>query len=160
MNKYLLMSAAAAIAATAGTNVATAATTVHFHSAGGATYCDYLVINNSGGGLYAAVHHGGVTCVSTSLQNDAGVKDKKGKVPGGGGSTQFADTTIARADGLWDGLDFDLGKFTTGAWALILNTNGTTAFVLNGGSQSAKVKPGAKLTKSTASDIIKALRAK
>jgi hypothetical protein len=155
MNKYLLMCAAASLAATAGSGVAAAATTVHFFG-GGTNFCDYFVINNSGGGLYAAVHYGGVTCGPTSAQYDAGARDKKGKVPSGG-SVQFADTTIAKADGLWDGLDFDLGTpFGAAKWAIIVNTNGVTAFVLNSGYQSTKVGPSSG--KSTLSDAIKALR--
>jgi hypothetical protein len=61
-----------------------------------------------GGGLYAAVHHGGVACATTDVQYDAGVKDQKGKVPAGG-TVQFADTTLAKAGAGYIGLDVDLG---------------------------------------------------
>jgi len=158
MNKYLLMCSAAVLVAKAGSGVALASTTVHFHSSSGASQCDYFVITNSGGGLFAAVHHGGVTCASTSVQNDAGVLDKKGKIPGKGGSVQFADTTLAKAIGQWVGLDFVLAfPFRTGApFAVIGSENGTSAMVFENGIQYAgKVNPGTK--KSVLHDAIAAL---
>jgi hypothetical protein len=140
MNKYLLMSAAAVMAATGGSTVAQAhAKTVHFtHS--GVSYCDYFVITKGTGGLYAAVHHGGVSCATTSLQNDAGVDVKK--------TIQFADTTFAKAGIGYDGLDFDLtSNLGKGTWEIVASTNGTTAIILNsGGQKPMKTKPGAKET--------------
>ena len=105
------------------------------------------------------MHHGGVTCASTSVQYDAGVLDKKGKIPGDNGSVQFADTTLAKAEGFYAGLDFDLQSpfgIRTSKWALIAATNGVTAFVVDHGYQEPGTpKRGAK--KSVLHDAIVAL---
>jgi len=148
MNKYLLMCAAAAMAAAASGQVARASVTVHLATGGGGTnFCSYFVITSGGGGLYAAKHVGGVTCAPTSVVYDAGVRDQKGEVPGGG-SVQFADDTFAKAGLAFDGLDFDLGlPFGSARWAVVMSENGTSAFVLNSGYQMpGGPKPGAKKT--------------
>jgi hypothetical protein len=156
MNKYLRMCAAATIATSAGSGVVRASTTVYF--SGQHYFCDDFVITKSAGGLYAAVHHGGVTCAPTTYQNDAGVKTAKTKGPVAGTAVQFADTTFAKAGAGYDGVDFDLGlPFGSAAWAILVNETGTSTFVVNSGHQSlAKVGPNSGI--STLSDAIKALR--
>jgi hypothetical protein len=161
MNKYLLMCSAAVLTARLGSGGALACTTVHFHSALAGDYCDYFKITKNVGGLYAAVHVGAVTCATTSLQYDAGVKDRKAKVPGGG-SVQFADTSLAKAGEGWIGLDWDLGTpFCSSPYAVIASENGTSALVVNSGFQLDRVRPGAKaLKKSVLHDAIVALALK
>src|ERR1700689_5448797 len=99
MNKYLLMSATAALAATAGSGVAQASTTVHLNS-----YCDYFVFTNAGGGLWAAKHVGAIACATNTFDEDAGVQGpKKSKVPGKKGGKGTANMADAIFDALGDG---------------------------------------------------------
>jgi|SRR5215469_4430753 len=153
MNKYLLMSAAAAMAATAGGSVAQAST-IHF-TRSGVTYCDYFTVNHTGG-IYAAVHHA-PNCGSSAI-NDVGAIGKKMK-GGVGHGVQFADVTWQYLGIASDALDFEVGApLGSGHWNILVNTNGNTGLVLNsGGEKPNKVKPGAKL--STLSKAIAAFKA-
>jgi len=154
MNKYLLMRAAAVMAAMASSGVAQANTTVHFKSSGGNSYCDYLVISPGAGGLYAAVHVGAVNCAGSSLEYDAGVKGKKDKLLHDT-SVQLADTSLAKAGTGWEGLVFDLG-FPLGSGPFCIITGGTSRNVSCG--TQAPGKPGAKAKSSALSQAIGELR--
>ena len=152
MNRYLLLCAASALGAMSA-RPAVASTTVHLGS-----NCDYFVMYHSGGNYWAAVHHGGVSCASTSLQNDPGVYGKGGKTPKKvKGTVQFADSLLANK-GYSGGLDYEFSYpfGAGGSWAIIATTNGTTAFILNSGKQTAKAYPGAR--KSSLSDAIALLK--
>lgn len=164
MNKYLLLSAAATMAATVGgTGAAQASTTVHLGTAGTGTYCDYFVITKGTSPLNAAKHIGATGC-GTTVNNDAGLKLKGKKVTGGkGGQYVFADTVLQQIFGTHDGslwpFSSPLAPDATGAtWAIVATTNGTTSFVLNSGPQTNRLHPGKALHKSAIADAIKALR--
>ena len=155
MNKYLLLTAAGAMAATSG--VAQASTTVHLNS-----YCDYFVISNTGGGLLAAKHMGALSCSSATYDVDAGIGPLKGKNPVSPKSKKgvdvFGDVILDRVGysnnaTAWG---FSTPFSTTGTWVIVYTTNGSTAAVLNSGNQSKH--QGMKSGKSAISDFIKAMR--
>jgi hypothetical protein len=173
MNKYLLMSAAAALAATAGTTVANASTTVGF-SKDGEVYCNYMVLsgpdNPSTGAIFAGQDIGDAEC-GTSVFNDAGVYDKKATVVTPGkvkslkpGVVQFADVSWYVAekgtDLQYDGLDFEFSyPFGPGGkWAIVASEEGVTAEVLNYGKQIAHDDRRPNSGKSVISDAIQALK--
>ncbi|HEX4159484.1 MAG TPA: hypothetical protein VHY79_13495 [Rhizomicrobium sp.] len=159
MNKYLLMSAAATVAATMS-GVAQAATTVNLNS-----FCDYFVINNTNGSLVAAQHVGAAFCSSTRL-NDPGLYHKKEGVPGHAGkkaksgAVVFGDTTWAYAGvSIDDALDFVLGTpyGSSSEWAILVNSSGSSTYVLNQG-QEDHVLPGRPNShKSSIADALKAI---
>jgi hypothetical protein len=138
MNKYLLLTAAAATAVTTGAGVAQATTTVHLNS-----YCDYFRINANSGGLLAAQHVGAVSCSTATWNNDAGVGPyKKGTVPKKpkSGVVVFADVTLDRVGFANNGSAwvFSTPFGTTGTWAIVATESSTasTVLVLNSGNQS------------------------
>ena len=157
MNKYLLMSAAAAFAATTTGGVAQAAT-VHLGTSGTGSYCDYFIITNNAGGLVAGKHVGGLSCGS-SVFNDPAYKAGKGAAPFGvkTHTLGFADTVFALAGLSYDGLDFvfstPLNPDSGGVWAILANTTGNTTYILNHGVTTSKVKPGAHHESSVAHAI-------
>jgi hypothetical protein len=159
MNKYLLMSAVAATAVTAGSGVAQAATTVHLNS-----YCDYFVMYDVGQGLWAAKHIGALSCNSNTYDAAVGI-GMKGKVPG---AAKIKRGLVALAEGCSNEScdnSFEASEwvFSTplgpkGSWALIVTFTGSTAFVANSGLQGAKATPG--VHKTAVADAIKTLRSK
>lgn len=165
MYKYLLMSAAAAMAATiGGSDAAQASTTVFLGTSGGGSFCDYFVVAKGSSPLYAAAHYGSLSCGSQAV-HDPGVK-VKGKFPSTlakGGEIPFADTTLEDIGYTHDAAIYDLtwppSPDGTGQWAILFTTNGNSTFILNNGPQTIR-KKGHALNKSSLADAIVALRAR
>ena len=156
MNKYLLMSAAAALATSAAGTAQAKSYSVHFGTADGGSYCDGE-IGTSTGNVYAGTHH--FTACGSSYTNLAteGLSGKIGTVPGDKKSSSkavlFSDDTYAYLYHENYSIDFELSSpIKAGkAWALWVNFFGSSSFVGNEGvllaGQYAKV-PGKKAEKS------------
>ncbi|HEX4159481.1 MAG TPA: hypothetical protein VHY79_13480 [Rhizomicrobium sp.] len=159
MNKYLLMSAAAAMVTIVGSGVAQAATTVHLDD-----YCDYFVINTTNGNLVAAQHVGAWQCGSSAL-NDPGLYQKKEAVPGylgkkaKSGAVVFGDNSLISFYPIADGLLFVLGTpyGSSSEWAILANTAGGSTFVWGEGQEDLRLRAGPNNHKSALAEAIKAL---
>jgi hypothetical protein len=159
MNKYLLMSAAAAVAAVAtGSGVAQAATTVHLGS-----FCDYFVMYNSGGGLWAGKHIGAENCGNSYLE-DVGMW-MKGTVPGAGkvkkGIVELAEAEGSEFCGVY-GISCAVEWVVStpfgpdGTWAFLVTFSGSTALVGNSGTQATLPGNG----KTAIAETVRTMRAK
>jgi hypothetical protein len=153
MNKYLLMSAAAALATSAAGTAQASSYSVHFGTADGGSYCDGE-IGTATGNVYAGTHH--FTACGTTFTNlvTEGLSGKIGTVPGKSKkAVLFSDDTYAYNYHENYAIDFELSSPIKAGkdWALWVNFFGSSSFVGNEGvllaGQYAKV-PGKKAEKS------------
>ncbi|HEX4159482.1 MAG TPA: hypothetical protein VHY79_13485 [Rhizomicrobium sp.] len=150
MNKYLLMSAAAAMAVTAATGSAQAGagmTTIGFTG-----YCDYFVVHWNGKGIYTAQHVGYSQCGSSVL-HDMGIgpknpRKKKGTADIVDGSLQQQDVDLL--------YEFSTPFKDGGTYTLWASTNGGSAFILGQGNYMLGKEHGSN---TMISDAINALLA-
>lgn len=168
VNKYLMMSAAAALATTAaGTGATTAASySVHYGTSSGASYCDGL-IGNSVSVEFVAKHTYTHCGYSHNIQ-DIGLAEKQKGDPVGKKNVVFSDQTFAFFYGNENyAILFDIQNPIQAGnkWDLWVYPSGSAAsgFVANGGillpGQFAKHRPGHK-SPNTVSKLLESMKAK
>jgi hypothetical protein len=139
MNKYLMMSAAAALVSTA----AQAGTAVHswtFGTAGGGSYCDGGTLYTNGSSVWAWRHTNNNCASGVSTGNG-----RTGKLNGFGKGADMSDNLIAKNYlSYFETINFLLPKKIAQGkhWELDVAFTGTTAFTGNSGVL-INVSPGA-----------------
>jgi hypothetical protein len=160
MNKYLLLSAAAALATTAAGSAQAGSYSVHFLSTGGGSYCDGEIGTSNFSSNAAVGYHVYTHCSSADPNlvtvglGEKGATPKKGKKKG---HIDFSDITFGYLYAENAGILFDLASPVQagGNWDLWVAFSGSSAFLGNEGvlaaGQFAKHNGGAQ--KSTVSAI-------
>ena len=166
MNKYLMMSAAAALAATAAGTAEAGTYSVHFGTSGGVSYCDGL-LGTSNGPVFAG-RHMYQNCNSPVTTNlfILGLREKLKGDPVGKHNVNFSDDSLAWYYHENFALSFDIQTpiVAGNKWDEWLNTTGSTAYiadsgVLLAGQYAKQIPPGLKGI-STLSKVIAALQLK
>jgi hypothetical protein len=160
MNKYLMLSAAAVLAGTAGANAGTHSFT--FATAGGTAYCDGGTVATGvdggalGGGVRAWVHSNN-NCASGTSQG----LGLLGKINTLGKTAVMSDTLEGKNYGSFtEQLSFTLPKkiHSGAAWTLWIGLSGFTAFEGNSGEliNTTPARKGAVSTASVVKGLIQA----
>ncbi len=163
MNKYLMMSAAAALAVSAAGEADAGTSSVHFGTASGGSYCDGLILHHSGH-LYVGLHvytH----CSSTDANLPVlGLGEMWKQDPVGAKNVNLADLTFAYNyhDAYACTYDLEIPVKAGGKWALWCTLNGESGFLVNDGillaGQYAE-RQGVK-AESTAARVAQTLKAR
>ena len=156
MNKYLLMSAAAAMATTAAGSAQAGSYSVHFQGNDGTSYCDGEIGTSNYASNFSVGQHHYTDCSSADpnlvtlgfdTKGDKEIPKKKK-----GGTISYSDITFALLYGENDGIMFQLQSPVAagGKWDLWVAFSSTSTFLGNEGilasGQYAKQKPGAHLS--------------
>ncbi|HEY5046998.1 MAG TPA: hypothetical protein VII49_03130 [Rhizomicrobium sp.] len=159
MNKYLSMSAAAALATTAAGSAEAGTYSVHF--GGGASYCDGI-IGTSNGAVFAGRHIYTHCGSGTNLRIEGLMEKLKGD-PVGKHNVNFSDDSLAFNYHENYAISFDIQTpiVAGNKWDAWINNMGSTAYIANSGvllaGQYAKMVPHGQKGISTLSKVIAAL---
>ena len=165
MNKYLMLSAAAALVGTAGSaNAGSLINTFQFGTAGGGSYCDGGAAFTSGGGLRSWIHTNN-NCGGATSQGQ-GLVGKLSEV--GFKGADMSDMLFCKNYGFSacnTYVNFQLSKKINNGnpWTLTIGFGGTTSFVANSGvyinvGHAGKAKGGSKSATSNLKQLIQVHR--
>jgi hypothetical protein len=149
MNKYLLLSAAAALASTSA-NAGTAVKSFQFGTASGGSYCDGGTLYTSGSSVWSW-QHTNANCYGF-VSYGQGLKGTQAGVKG----ADMSDTFFGAAYGIFsEYVSFMLPKKIKNGeqWQVWLGINGTTSFLANAGPLINVSKNTAHVTKSKTSTM-------
>ena len=163
MNKYLMMSAAAALATMAAGTAEAGTYSVHFATPAGASYCDGI-IGTSNGAVFAGWHiyQHCTSAHATNLRIEGLMEKLKGD-PVGKHNVNFSDDSLAFNYHENYAISFDIQTpiVAGNKWDAWINNMGSTAYIANSGvllaGQYAKMVPHGQKGISTLSKVIAAL---
>ena len=138
MNKYLLMSAAAALATTAAGTAQAGTYSVHFGTASGGSYCDGE-IGTSNAGVYAGRHiYTKCSTLDTNLLTEGLGEKQKGNAVGKK-NVNFSDMTFGYNYHENYAISFDLATpiAAGGKWDLWVSFVASSSYIGNSGTLKA-----------------------
>jgi len=131
MNKYLMLSAAALIATTAGAHAkGKGLTQFTFGTAGGGEYCDGGTIHKASKSLWGWTHNYEAGCGYSYNAFGLGVT---GKNKQNGDNAAMSDNTYSRQSGITINYVLPKNMKAGGTWTLYLTEGGTSTFEGNSG---------------------------
>jgi hypothetical protein len=163
MNKYLMMSAAAALAVSAAGEADAGTSSVHFASSGGASFCDGLILHHSGH-IYVGEHLFSHCYSGAANLPVLGLGELWKQDPVGAKNVDLGDISIAYNyhEAYICTYDLTIPVKAGGKWAMWCSLNGDSAFLVNEGVLLAgkyAARQGVK-PDSTAAKVAETLRAR
>ncbi len=153
MNKYLMLSAAALIATTAGANAkGTPLTQFTFGSSGGGAYCDGGTLHKTTATAWAWTHNYEAAC---GYSYNAFGQGLNGKNKATGKSADMSDNSYAHASGIALSYTLPSKMNAGGTWTLWVTFGGTSSFEGNEGTLVAGLP--SHFTHKTTTDVVKNL---